>query len=59
MRTALDVHVARLRAEPLRIDVPPDRDDHGGVKLAEAGEHATEEIAGLLIEDRPEREVDG
>ena len=56
---ALDVHVVGLRAEPMRIDAPSDGDDDGERKVAESGEHAIEEIAGLLVEDRSEREVDG
>ncbi len=56
---ALDVHVVGLRAEPFRIETPPDGDDNGRRQLAESCEHAIEEIAGLLVEDRPEREVDG
>jgi hypothetical protein len=56
---ALDVHVVGLRAEPIRIEAPSDGDDDGDRKVAESGKHAIEEIAGLLVEDRSEREVDG
>jgi hypothetical protein len=56
---ALEPHVRRLRPELRGIEVAPGRRDDVDRQLAQPGEHALEEVAGLEVEDRAEGEVDG
>ena len=52
------MHVRRLRPEDLRIELASDGDDDAPGQLAQPRERTLEQIAGLQVEDRPERQVD-
>ena len=56
---ALHAHVRRLAAELGRVDLAASGHDDRDAERANAGERAREQVAGLGVEDRAEREVDG
>lgn len=56
---SLDVDVVGLRAEVARVSVAPDREDEIDRFVAEGVEDGLEEIGRAVVEDGPERRVDG